>query len=262
MKTTKDQRAEWRAEYTSDRCPGCGGALPTHRPIVRGDDVVIRCSWGDTMALLDDLDEAESLLAAERKLREAAEREQSEAGALAGSLVRGALAAQKQAESRAAIGERRGWDEAVRCLRHEGNWRGRDNQYVGDYLERRRDEWLAALASQPADERWGVWCTNGMGAGSWWRDEDGGEAIFASRHAAELAIMHPKNVGGAGWTYEPRLHSQPADERGEEQVKKLTEAEVRSIAARLLDDMCANLMPSRIKTYDEDDIDEVADLVG
>ena len=69
-----------------------------------------------------------------------------------------------------------------------------------DPNDRRGDVARAALASQPADERWGVWCTNGMGAGSWWRDEDGGEAIFASRHAAELAIMHPKNVGGAGWT--------------------------------------------------------------
>mgnify|MGYP001557269449 FL=1 len=74
----------------------------------------------------------------------------------------------------------------------------------------------AALASQPADERWGVWCTTPLGAACWWRDEDGGDAIFTSRHAAELAIVHPKNVGGAGWTYEPRRYPQPADERGEE----------------------------------------------
>ena len=75
-KTTKQQRADWRSEYMRGiQCPGCAGTLPMHQGIVRSNEEgVIRCSWGDTMTLLDDVDtletSIETLMAANQSVTE------------------------------------------------------------------------------------------------------------------------------------------------------------------------------------------------
>lgn len=69
MKTTEEKRAAWLEEYgRNDSCPGCGGALPVHQAVQRKDGEWVRCSWGDTKALIDDVTEQDAVIV---KLRSA-----------------------------------------------------------------------------------------------------------------------------------------------------------------------------------------------
>lgn len=49
MKTTKEQRGAWRAEYASkEECPGCSGKLPVHQAVISLHGGLSGLTWSGT----------------------------------------------------------------------------------------------------------------------------------------------------------------------------------------------------------------------